>query len=335
MLYAGYPMIYTVTFNPAIDCVMRVRDVRFGSVNRCEAEEIYYGGKGINVSTVLGRLGCENTAWGFVAGFMGLALEAALKDVGMTCDFIHLSEGETRINAKLKGCDDDAPTAATDTASITASDVETAINAKGPVVDAAALDALFIQLQTIGEDDILVVSGGAPRGVDDDVYARILQGQQNRGSKIVVDATGDLLLNALPYGPWLIKPNDEEIAQMVGCDPLDGAELIDGARELQRRGARNVLVSRGGEGSILLDERKTVHRAPALSGELSNSVGAGDSMVAGFVAGYVQSLQADGDEPRAFEHAFALAQACGSATAFSPGLAPLQTIRELLARIEG
>lgn len=210
--------------------------------------------------------------------------------------------------------------------------METAINAHGPEADAASIDALFAQFETMTEGDILVVSGGKLRGMDDDAYARILRSQQGKGVETVVDATGDLLLNALPLGPWLIKPNDDEIAEMVGCNPHDVQELIDGARELQNRGARNVLVSRGGEGSLLLDEKGSVRTARVLEGTLANSVGAGDSMVAGFVAGYVQAKQA-GDQDAAYDRAFALAQACGSATAFSAGLAEKPLVDELFARV--
>lgn len=303
-------MVYTVTFNPAIDVVVSVDVLAPGGIIRTTSQEIYYGGKGVNVSHVLRTLGQDSVVMGFVAGRMGHALESALVDNGLTCDFVRLPEGETRVNTKVRAGEPGEKL------------VETAFNAAGPWVDAEALGQLHSKLHQLAEGDLIVISGGAPAGVPADEYARIVQQLDGRGVKVVVDATGSLLMNTLPHRPFLIKPNDEELAEIVGCDPLDYDALLAGARELHAQGAVNVLVSRGGRGAFLVDENGVLHESDALSGTLVNSVGAGDSTVAGFVHGYLES--------RDYAHAFKMALVCGAATAFSEGLAPRAMIDRLL-----
>ena len=315
-------MIYTVTFNPAIDCVMQVRDLEFGRVNRAVTQEFYFGGKGVNVSYVLRNLGRASTAWGFVAGWTGAALEAALRDDGIACDFVHLPAGNTRVNAKLKG-----------TLHGSDDDVETAVNAGGPAIDDASLRLFFSKLSSVGEGDFVILSGGVPKGTRADVYARVMEALGDTGAHVVVDATGEVLERALPLGPFLIKPNDEELAEICGCDPTDEGALVRGARDLQARGAKNVLVSRGGAGSLLLDATGVLHTASAVKGTLVNSVGAGDSVVAGFVEGYLRATERGAGEAEAYAQAYRLAQACGSATAFSPGLATQALVDQLLEQL--
>ena len=274
-------MIYTVTFNPAIDYVVRLdRPLEVGEVNRAAGEDCVLGGKGINVSGVLRELGCESVALGFVAGETGAWLERGLAAQGLRTDFIHLAEGMTRINVKIKA------------------GTETELNGAGPSI---------------------------PASLPQSVYERLLARLQGRGVRAVVDATRDLLVNVLPYHPFLIKPNNHELGEIVGKVLTTDAEIVAAARTLQEKGARNVLVSMAGDGALLLDEQGQVHRIGGPKGKVVNSVGAGDSMVAGFVAGYLQS--------RSYAQALRLGTACGSATAFSLGLATKEKIDELLAQL--
>ena len=317
-------MIYTVTFNPAIDCVTHCNDLATGAVNRADAQAFYFGGKGVNVSFVLAHLGRESTALGYTAGWTGAALEAALADAGIKADFIRLSAGDTRVNIKLKGT----------IAGSDADEVETAVNGPGPVVDDDAFAAFMEKIAHVGEGDFLILSGGLLPGMPVDTYARILDAMANTGARMVVDATGETLTSALPYHPFLIKPNDEELAEICGCDENDVEALIAGARDLQAQGAQNVLVSRGGKGSFLICETGDFMDAPVIKGELVNSVGAGDSVVAGFVEGYLRAEEAGETGLEACKQAYKLGQACGSATAFSPWLAPTELVEQLLAQLE-
>ena len=316
-------MIYTVTFNPAIDCIMQVEDLAFGHVNRALTQEFYFGGKGVNVSYVLSHLGRTSTAWGFIAGWTGAALEAALREDGIPTGFVHLTEGNTRVNAKLKG-----------TTAGSSDDVETAVNAGGPPINDEALQQFFDQLAAVEAGDFVILSGGIPKGTPKDIYARIMERLDGRGVHVVVDATEDVLMQSLPFHPFLVKPNDEELAEITGCDPFDEEALKEGARMLQGKGARNVLVSRGGLGSLLLDETGRLQTAPVIKGTLVNSVGAGDSTVAGFVEGYLRGVERGASDESIYDEAYKLAQACGSATAFSPGLAPAELVNELLEQLE-
>ncbi len=314
-------MIYTITFNPAVDVVISVDSLQLGGINRTTSQEIYYGGKGVNVSNVLRNLGRESTAWGFLAGAIGHAMEQALTEDGLTCDFVMLPEGETRINTKMRSSVNGGPI------------TETALNGGGPIIDEASLAKLFAQLDQTVDGDIVIVSGGAPSSVAKDTYARILQALAGKNVRTVVDATDSLLLNTLPYGPFLIKPNDEELAEIVGCDPDDYDRLVQAARELHDQGAVNVLVSRGGKGAFLVDEFGNLHDMAPFAGTLVNSVGAGDSTVAGFVHGYLEGNEQNLEPVDVYERAFTMSQACGAATAFSDGLAPRETVEELLSRL--
>lgn len=296
-------MIYTVTFNPAIDYVVFVRDFATGHVNRTQAEEIYCGGKGINVSTVLQRLGVENAALGFLAGFTGAAIEQGLRDTGICTDFIHLDEGLTRINVKIKAGQ------------------ETEINGRGPTISERALESLFQKLDCLTEGDMLVLAGSIPSSLPSDIYERILKRLLGKGIAPVVDATGDLLCRVLPYRPFLIKPNHLELGEIFGKVLQTDGEVEACARRLQQQGARNVLVSMAGKGALLLDETGRVHRIDAPPGKVINSVGAGDSMVAGFLAGYL--------DRRDYAHALRMGIAAGSATAFAEGLAAREDIMKL------
>lgn len=299
-------MIYTVTFNPALDYVVRLPAFEPGAVNRTESEDIQLGGKGINVSCVLGQLGFKSVALGFVAGFTGEAVEAGLARRGVSADFIRLPEGLTRINVKIKAS------------------VETEINGQGPAIPAEALEELFRKLDRLAAGDVLVLAGSIPASLPSDIYQRILERLAPKGVLCAVDATGELLVKVLPYKPFLIKPNDHELGEIFGRTLSTDEEIVECARLLQQKGARNVLVSMAGDGALLLDEGGNVHRLEAFKGKVKNSVGAGDSMVAGFVAGWLEK----GD----YAWALRLGSACGSATAFSDTLATRTEIESLLNR---
>ena len=297
-------MIYTVTFNPALDYVVRMDALALGQVNRTVSEDVQLGGKGINVSWVLRELGHENVALGFVAGFTGKAIEDGLAAKGVATDFIHLPAGLTRINVKLKAGE------------------ETEINGKGPDISAEALEELFHKLDALGEGDVLVLAGSIPASMPSDVYESILARLEGKNVLCAVDATRDLLVNVLKYKPFLIKPNNHELGEIFGRVLTTDKEIRECAEKLQQQGARNVLVSMAGDGAMLLDENGGCHRLAAYKGKVKNSVGAGDSMVAGFLAGYLDS----GD----YAHALRVGSAAGSATAFSDVLATRSEIEALL-----
>lgn len=296
-------MVYTVTLNPALDYVVRVDELRAGELNRAKSEEVQLGGKGINVSCVLGELGVDSVALGFAAGFTGKALQELLQGRGIRTDFVWLREGLTRINVKLKAGQ------------------ETEVNGRGPEIPEEALEALFQKLDGIGRGDVLVLAGSIPGTLPGDVYRRILAKAEGRGVLTVVDAAGELLCEALAYRPFLIKPNRAELEEIFGETPGTDAEILACARRLQERGARNVLVSMAGDGSMLLDETGNVHRLGTPRGCVRNSVGAGDSMVAGFLAGW---LRGEG-----YAAAHRMGAAAGSATAFSDRLATREEIEIL------
>lgn len=300
-------MIYTVTFNPALDYVVFLDGLKLGEINRATRESIFYGGKGINVSTILNMLGMETIALGFVAGFTGKAIEEGLAAEGMHTDFIRLPEGNSRINVKVKHGD------------------ETEINGQGPVITKEALDALFEKLSALKDDDILVLAGSIPNTLPEDIYEKILAALAGKETRIVVDATKDLLLNVLKYHPFLIKPNNHELGEMFDtvCETKEDIEYY--ARKLQEKGARNVLISMAGDGAILITEDGASIQMGTPKGKVINSVGAGDSMVAGFVAGYLKS--------GSYEEALKTGTAAGSATAFSEGLASREMFEEMLAQL--
>lgn len=296
-------MVYTITLNPALDYVMKVGKLRYDDINRSKSEEIYYGGKGINVSVILTRLGVHNKALGFVAGFTGRKLEQMLVDEGIDCDFNRLSNGQTRINVKIKA------------------DTELDVNASGPDISEDDIKDLMDKLDDIGEDDYLVLAGSIPSTLPDDIYERILSRLQSRGVNFIVDATGDLLKKALPYKPFLVKPNHHELGDLFGVETKTEEDIVKYARKVQEMGARNVLVSRAKDGATLIDENAKVTTFANVDGELVNSVGCGDSMVAGFVAGYINKKD--------YAYALKLGAACGNATAFSEELATADEIKKV------
>lgn len=298
-------MIYTVTFNPALDYVVKVDDFQTGIVNRVYQESIFFGGKGINVSVVLKELGYDSVALGFTAGFIGEAIEKGVEAQGICSDFIRLEDGMSRINVKMK------------------SQNETEINGQGPNITKEAIDALFAKLDSLKEEDVLILAGSIPSTLPEDIYEQIMARLCDKGIRIVVDATKDLLLNVLKYHPFLIKPNNHELGEMFGVTLKSEEEIVFYAKELQKKGARNVLISMAGDGAILVTEEGSVHQMGVPKGTVINSVGAGDSMVAGFLAGYLNTKD--------YEQALKLGTASGSATAFSEGLAVRSEIEKLLA----
>ncbi len=300
-------MIYTVTFNPAIDYIVHVPNLTLGAVNRTERDMIYYGGKGINVSIILNNLGVQNTALGFIAGFTGHEIETGLKAQGISTDFIRLEEGLTRINVKIRA------------------DKETEINGIGPDIPNYALEELMSKINHLSENDFLVLAGSIPNTLPTNIYERILESVSHKGVYTIVDATGDLLVNVLKYKPFLIKPNHHELEEIFQKELKTDNAVIECAEKMQEMGAVNVLVSMGGHGAILLDENGNTHRTGVLKEKVKGTVGSGDSMVAGFIAGYLKTHD--------YSYALRLGTAAGNATAFSDGLADGQTIQTLLNRI--
>ena len=296
-------MVYTVTFNPAIDYVVHTGEMKLGATNRSEREEMYFGGKGINVSIVLRELGIYSKALGFTAGFTGEAIEKGLADAGIDTDFVRLDRGNSRINVKIKASE------------------ETELNGQGPDIDDKALSALFEKLDSLSDGDTLVLAGSIPSSLPSDIYERILERLSDKNIRAVVDATKDLLLNVLKYKPFLVKPNNHELGEMFGVTLKTDEEIEKYARKLQDMGAVNVLISMAGDGAMLIDEYGKMHRCGVCKGVVKNSVGAGDSMVAGFTAGVI-----NGD----YEYALKLGTAAGGATAFSDGLATKEEITELV-----
>lgn len=296
-------MVYTVTFNPAIDYVVRIGEMKLGATNRSEGEELYFGGKGINVSIVLQELGIKSKALGFVAGFTGEAIEKGLADMGIDTDFVRLETGNSRINVKIKASE------------------ETELNGQGPHIDDKAIWALFEKLDKLSDGDTLVLAGSIPSTLPSDIYERILERLSGKKIRVIVDATKDLLLNVLKYKPFLIKPNNHELGEMFGVELNTDEEIELYARKLQEMGAVNVLISMAGDGAMLIDEYGKTHRCGVCKGTVKNSVGAGDSMVAGFTAGIINGN---------YEYALKLGTAAGGATAFSDGLATKEEIAELV-----
>lgn len=299
-------MIYTVTFNPAIDYIVHTGTMQVGQVNRSQGEELYFGGKGINVSFVLHELGLPSKALGFVAGFTGAAIEAGIQEQGIATDFVHLDSGFSRINVKIK------------------SGEETELNGQGPNISEAAVAELFEKLNQLQDGDILILAGSIPNTMPADSYEKILAHLFDKKIKVVVDATKDLLLKVLPYHPFLIKPNNHELGELFGVTLHSIEEIATYAKKLQEMGAQNVLISMAGDGALLIDETGKQHVCGVCKGTVKNSVGAGDSMVAGFVAG---SMHGD------YEAALKLGTAAGGATAFSEGLAQRAEIERLLQQL--
>ncbi len=298
-------MVYTVTCNPALDYVMQVPHLQMHDINRSEREYLTYGGKGINVSAVLARLSVPTRALGFTAGLMGEKLKSLLIEEGIACDFVQLSAGETRINVKIR------------------TDTEIDINAGGPAVGAADVDRLLQKLDSLCPGDVLVLAGSVPSGLPQDLYVQMLRQLEGRGVLAVVDAEKDLLRETLRYRPFLIKPNHHELGALFGKELHITEEIAACARQLQAEGARNVLVSRAKDGALLVDETGTCRVIGNAPGTLRSSVGCGDSMVAGFIAGWLQEND--------YAHALRLGTACGNATAFSDNLATKAEIDKALA----
>lgn len=302
-------MIYTVTFNPSLDYIVTVEDFACGRVNRTREEQIYPGGKGINVSMVLKNLGYESTALGFTAGFTGEELTRLLKEKGITTDFIPISQGMTRINVKLRSAQ------------------ETEINGQGPAIGREEIKELYRKLDLLQPEDVLVLAGSIPDGMPQTMYMDIMKKLQEKRLKIVVDATRDLLVKVLPCHPFLIKPNHHELGEIFGVTLQTREEVIPYAKQMQEMGAENVLVSMAGEGAVLVSAEGRVYQSHAPQGLVKNSVGAGDSMVAGFLAGYLEN--------RDYEKAFRMGLCTGSASAFSDGLAKREDVMILLERMGG
>jgi 1-phosphofructokinase len=299
-------MIYTVTFNPSLDYVMRVNCLNIGETNRAESELITFGGKGINVSLVLSEFGVESTALGFVGGFTGEKLERMLQGGNIKTDFIHVMNGDTRINVKL------------------IDNRMTEINAGGPNVSDEEVFMLFSKIDDIEDGDTLVLAGSVPKNLTNDIYERIFDRIVGRNVKTVVDATGKLLLNTLKFKPFMIKPNVDELGELFGVKITSEGDVVKYARRLKSMGAQNVLVSMGKDGALLVNENGEVLRQKAVGGKPVNSVGAGDSMVAGFIAG----------SEKDYKTALAYGVAAGGATACSQGLATKGIIDSLICETD-
>ena len=301
-------MIYTVTFNPSLDYIVTIDDFRLGKTNRTTSELMLPSGKGLNVTTVLHNLGIENIAFGFTAGFVGEEIKRRAKDVGLVCDFIDIPNGVSRINVKMKDFDG------------------TEINGMGPVIDESSQKLLMEKLERLKEGDTLVLAGSIPTGMSKNIYSDILKALDGRGIRFAVDATKELLLNVLAYHPFLIKPNNHELGELFDVIIEKKEQVEPYARKLQEMGAKNVLVSMAGEGAVLLDEYGNVQQLDAPKGTLVNAVGAGDSMVAGFLAGW--------KEKEDYEHAFKMAVCAGSASAFSELYATKEEVEQLYQQMK-
>lgn len=302
-------MVYTVTFNPSLDYIVSVEDFKLGLTNRTSSEMILPGGKGLNVSMVLGNLGIKNTALGFVAGFTGEEIVRRIEQMGVRSDLIPIADGISRINLKLKSIDG------------------TEINGCGPKIGEKDVSALMEKLNALEKGDILVLAGSIPGSMPDDMYKRIMKRLAGKGIMIVVDATRDLLANVLEDHPFLVKPNNHELGEIFGTKLKTREEVIPYAKKMQEMGAANVLVSMAGEGAVLAAEDGNIYESPAPKGKLVNGVGAGDSMVAGFVAGWMEN--------KSYEFAFAVGVAAGSASAFSERLATRKEIEAVYRQLVG
>ncbi len=299
-------MIYTVTLNPSIDYIVRLETLKTGITNRTVSEEYYFGGKGINVSCVLAELDLESTAFGFVAGFTGEAIEKGIRNDKIITDFIKLRKGISRINIKIKA------------------EEETEINCQGPHIEDSELERMLSKFDRITDGDTIVIAGNVPSTMPDDVYERILNRIKGKNVRIVVDATKKLLINSLKYRPFLIKPNRQELSEIFEIQ-IESEDMVEKyAKELQKMGAQNVLISLGKDGAMLIDEFGEKHKAGTIKGKAVNTVGSGDSMVAGFIAGY--------EKNHSYSYALKLGSACGNATAFLSGLATKEKIAELLEK---
>ena len=303
----GYKVIYTVTFNPSLDYIVSVKDFRPGMTNRTSSELMLAGGKGINVSIVLGNLGIKSTALGFIAGFTGDEIVRRLHNGGINSEFIKINDGISRINIKLKSIDG------------------TEINGQGPHIDSSHIEQLMNRLRRLESGDVLVLAGSIPAGISDNIYKDIMDMLKDKGVQILVDATSRLLTNVLEYNPFFIKPNQHELGDIFNVTLNTQEEVIPYALELKKMGAVNVCVSMGGKGAILVADDGNVYKAKAPDGILKNSVGAGDSLVAGFLSGWI--------EKKDYEYAFRKGVATGSASAFSERLATNGEVNDLIGKV--
>lgn len=300
-------MIYTITFNPALDYISKVENFEKGKINRTQTEKILPGGKGLNVSTVLKNLGIESTTLGFIAGFTGEELQRRIEEKGIKTDFIKAKNGITRINVKIS------------------SNEETALNGNGPEITNDDIQELLEKVEKIKKEDIVILAGNVPKGINNNIYEIICVILERNGVTFIVDATQELLINVLKYKPFLIKPNKEELEETFKIKMQTKEDIITYAKKLQLMGAQNVLISLGGEGAILVTTEDKVYFSKAPKGTVLNTVGAGDSMVAGFIAGYLQN--------ESYEQAFKMGIATGSASAFSMDLATKEEVEMLLKEI--
>ncbi len=303
-------MIYTVTFNPSLDYIVATDSLILGKVNRTVSELILSGGKGVNVSIVLNNLNVKNTALGFIAGFTGKEIENGLKKLGCCCDFITIEKGFSRINIKIKAKE------------------ETELNGMGPEISQKELNQLFEKLDCLQSQDILILAGSVPNSLPQNIYEKIMERLQNKNIRIIVDATKDLLINVMKYQPFLVKPNTHELGELFHTTLNTEEDIIFYGKKLQQmaNGNVNVLVSRAGEGAILIGTDDNIYKSPAPKGTLINSVGAGDSMVAGFIAGYLKN--------HSLEEAFYMGVATGSASAFSKYLATKEEVEAVLSQLK-
>lgn len=300
-------MIYTVTFNPSLDYTIRIKNFEVGTLNRTNYEEIRVGGKGVNVSIVLTSLGVENIALGFIAGFTGDQIESGMQQLGCKTEFIRLPQGFSRINIKLQD------------------ETETEMNGMGPAVSISECERFMMNIKRLKPGDTLVLSGSIPSSMPQDMYEQILDAVDTDKIRVVVDTSSNLLRRTLAYHPFLIKPNLIELGELFGRSLIDYDDIVGCAKHLQEEGARNVLVSMGSAGAILVTDEGQVFSAPAPSGDLVDSIGAGDAMVAGFLAGYLErNSMVDG---------FAKGLVAGSATAYKQGLATREEIIAIAQRM--
>ena len=300
-------MIYTLTLNPSLDYIVDVEDFQTGKTNRTASEEILPGGKGLNVSMVLDHLGIESTALGFLAGFTGEEIARRITGTKIYPDFIKVSRGMSRINLKLRTIDG------------------TEINGAGPAIAEKDIARLLKKLDSIQEGEMLVLAGSVPPALPEDIYRQIMLRVKASGAKVIVDTTGEKLLSVLPEKPFLVKPNNHELGDIFGVKLETRREVFPWALKLKELGAENVIVSLAGEGAVMVSGDGDIFEAPAPEGRLINAVGAGDAMVAGFLAG---SLLGDA------EKAFRMAVAAGSASAFSQHLATKEAIEDLCRNVD-
>lgn len=305
-------MIYTITFNPALDYITQVENFKIGEINRTKTETILPGGKGLNVSIVLKNLEIENTALGFVAGFTGEELIRKMESQGVKTDFVKVEKGLTRINVKISSINEKRIE-------------ETALNGMGPQMTKGDMEVLFEKIQKMSTNDIVILSGSIPKNIDKDIYEKICKELHEKGITFIVDSTQELLMNVLKYHPFLIKPNKEELEETLNCKILTKEDIINAAKTLQNKGAQNVLVSLGNDGALLLTKEDDIYYSKAPKGQVVNTVGSGDSMVAGFLAGYYQTKD--------YEYALKIGVAAGSASAFSIRLATKKDVDLLLKQL--